>query len=76
MEWNSPMMILLAAALVCQSPKMAECRVACLFEGYEGGYWAKDRCYCVDSYLYDDFLQKRIKKPPAGLQGPIPDERL
>ena len=59
MEWRSSLILL---ALVCTDPRISECRVACLFEGYAGGYFKKDSCVCFDAYLYKDFLEKRVKR--------------
>lgn len=68
--------LILLAALVCLDAKQSECKVACLYEGYDGGYYVKERCQCVDSYLYIDLIQKKKRMAPKGLQTPVSDELL
>ena len=55
-------MIFLLAALVCTDPKMEGCKVFCVLEGYDSGYYKADKCYCVEEYLYSDVLLKRKAK--------------
>jgi hypothetical protein len=57
--------------------KSAECRVACEYSGYDSGYYADNKCGCVDFRDYEDAThRKRIILPHKHEKGSASKKRI
>jgi hypothetical protein len=57
-----PLYALLSAVYACSLPQLLtrDCVVACMKEGFDSGYYAKGKCYCVMAYDYKEIVTRKI----------------
>lgn len=53
---------LIVLCVVSLQLKSAECRVACLYEGYANGEFDKGNCKCFDLYDPKDLIAKKYQQ--------------
>jgi len=68
---------LLSVSLAAESgTKNSECRVACLWAGYDTGIYQDNSCWCADRRSYEVMTRnKRLsvgKRPQSNTPNPVP----
>lgn len=70
--------IITALASSISEVKIAECRVACRYIGYQTGGYTNDKCYCADYFEYEQLtgykktvLPTRVRQAPSTPKWPF-----
>ena len=68
--------LLLSVSFAAESTKNSECRVACLWAGYDTGTHQENSCWCADRKSYEVMTRnKRLnigKRPASKTPAPSP----
>lgn len=54
------MLLLVLLAPVCVDPLQEDCKVACIYEGYDTGRYEQKQCACISYFKLSDLIAKKV----------------